>query len=92
MAAFRHANKDIQHRLIEINIADDYYKVKKQLEELEEELATKQNELYDMKHDVINKDMLIETTKEKLKLAQEELHENAKKIVQLETELKEKKK
>ncbi|MBQ8262622.1 MAG: cell division protein ZapA [Lachnospiraceae bacterium] len=92
MAAFRHANKDIQHRLIEINIADDYYKVKKQLEELEEELATKQNELYDMKHDVINKDMLIETTKEKLKLAQEELHENAKKIVQLETELKETKK
>ncbi len=91
MEAFRHANKDIQHRLIEINIADDYYKAKNQVEALEAELTIKQNELYDMKHDVINKDMLIETTKEKLKQAQDTIHENAKRIIQLETELKEKK-
>ena len=92
MEAFRHASKDIQHRLIEINIADDFFKAKAQLDAMEAELKQKQEELYNMKHDVINKDMLIESTKESLKKAQDELHESAKKIAVLETELKELKK
>mgnify|MGYP003295384385 CR=1 FL=1 len=89
--AFRHSNKDIQHRLIEINIADDYFKAKEQAEKLEAELKVKQDELYDMKHDVINKDMMIKSTRESLKKAEDQIQESAKRIVQLETELKEKK-
>lgn len=89
---FKHANKDTQHRLIELNIADDFYKAKKQIEQLEAELKVKQDELYDIKHDTINKDMLIESLRENVKQAQDELHESAKKIVRLETELKEIKK
>jgi len=89
---FKHASKDIQHRLIEVNIADDYHKVKRQLEEMETEMRKKEEELYEIKHDSVNKDMMIEDTKEKLKKAQNELHENAKQIVQLQTELKERNK
>ncbi len=89
---FRHSPKDIQQRLIEINIADDFFKAKAQNEALEAEIKVKQEELYNMKHDVINKDMLIESHKESLKKTQEQLHEQAKRIAVLETELKEAKK
>lgn len=90
--AFKHSSKDIQHRLIEINIADDYFKEKDIAAKYELELKKKQDELYDMKHDVINKDMIIKSTKESLKKAEDQVNEYSKKIFQLETMLKQVKK
>ena len=87
---FRHASKDDQHRLIEINIVDDYFKAKEAADKFENELKVKQNELYDMKHDVINKDMMIKSTKESLHKAEEQLREAQSRIAVLETELKDK--
>lgn len=90
--SFRHANKDTQHRLIELNIADEYFKAKRQIERLELEMKVKQNELYDMQQNTVQKDMQIDSLKQNIKQAQDELHENAKRIVQLETELRDQKK
>jgi len=90
--SFKHAGKDIQHRLIEINIADELFKAKDKVEKLTEELKIKENELYDMKHDVINKEMALGDLKDAHKKATEQLQEAAKKIVQLETQLKDRKK
>lgn len=89
---FKFSTKDIQHRLIEVNIADDFFKEKEKAEKFEAELKAKQDELYDMKHDVINKDMIIKSTKEALKKSEDSLVEAQKRILQLETELKERKK
>ena len=90
--AFKHSNSDTQHRLIELNITDEYFKAKRQIEQLEADLRSKENELYDLKHDSVNKDMTIDSLRENIKQAQEELHESAKRIVQLETELRDRKK
>ncbi|MDE6712664.1 MAG: cell division protein ZapA [Lachnospiraceae bacterium] len=89
--AFKHANSDTQHRLIELNITDEYFKAKRQIGQLEEEIKAKQNELYDMKHDIVNKDMVVDSLRENIKQLQDELHESAKRIVQLETELRDRK-
>ncbi|MCQ2541940.1 MAG: cell division protein ZapA [Lachnospiraceae bacterium] len=89
--SFKHAGKDIQHRLIEINIADELFKARDKVEKLTEELKIKENELYDMKHDVINKEMALGDLKEAKKKTEEQLQEAAKKIVALETQLKSKK-
>lgn len=89
---FKFASKDIQHRLIEVNITDDYFKEKERADKLDADLTAKQNELYDMKHDIINKDMIIKSKSEDLKKVQDSLVEAQKRILQLETELKEKKK
>jgi cell division protein ZapA len=86
--SFKHSGKDIQHRLIEINIADEYFKARDKAARLGEEIKIKENELYDMKHDLINKDMVLNDTKEDLSKAMTQLQEAAKKIVQLETQLK----
>ena len=90
--AFRRANVDRQNVLMQINIADDYFKSRKQIGDMEEDMNAKEKELYDLKHDSVNKDMTIDSLRENIKQAQEELHESAKRIVQLETELRDRKK
>ncbi len=46
---FRMQNADTRSVLMQLNIADDYFKAKKQISLLEEELHTKENEMYDLK-------------------------------------------
>uniref|UniRef100_UPI004057824D cell division protein ZapA n=1 Tax=Acetatifactor sp. TaxID=1872090 RepID=UPI004057824D len=90
MENFRRQPLDTQSVLLELNIADDYFKAKKQISILEEELQTKEKELYDLKHELISAQIKLENSEKQSKELQKELHENAKKIVRLETELKDK--
>ena len=89
---FRRQPLDTQNILIQINIADDYFKAKGKIEDLEQELRAKENELYDLKHELIATQIKLENTSKSLKEAQEELNENSKSMVRMETELKEYKK
>ena len=50
---FRRQPLDKQNILLQLNIADDYFKAKKQISILEEELQGKDIELYDLKHELI---------------------------------------
>lgn len=89
---FKRQPIDMQNVLIQLNIADDYFKAKNQNELLEQELKAKDNELYDLKHELIATQIKLENTSKSLKEAQEEITENSKNIVRMETELKEYKK
>lgn len=86
--AFRRQPLDKQSVLLQLNIADDYFKAKKQIAVLEEEFQTKEKELYDLKHELISAQIKLENAEKQIKEQQKELNENAKKIVRLETELK----
>ena len=88
--SFKRQPLDTQSVLLQLNIADDYFKAKKQISLLEEELQAKEKELYDLKHELISSQIKLENSEKKIKEFQSELNENAKKIVRLETELKEK--
>lgn len=90
--SFRRATKDTQHRLIEVNIADEYFKAKAKADKLNEELKQKENEIYELKHDMVNKEMVLNETKEALKKTDDQLQDAARKIIQLETQLKDKRK
>ena len=89
---FRRQSLDIQNVLLQLNIADDYFKAKKQIHILEEDIDSKEKEIYDLKHELIAARMKLDSTEKTLKGLQSELNENAKKIVRMETELKEHKK
>ena len=89
---FRRQSTDIQNVLLELNIADDYFKAKKQIDILEEDLENKEKEIYDLKHELVAAQMKMENTEKNMKGLQKELNENTKKIVRMETELKEHKK
>ena len=90
--AFRRQPFEKQSVLLQLNVADDYFKAKKQIEVLEEEVKAKEKELYDLKHELISTQIKLENLEKNNKNMQTELNENAKKIVRLETEIKELKK
>jgi len=87
--SFRKQSIDIQGILLQLNIADDYFKAKKQIEDLEAELELKEKELYDLKHELIANQIKLENNEKTLKGLKDEGHEKDKKIIRLETELKE---
>jgi cell division protein ZapA len=89
--SFRRQPVDMQNILLQLNIADDYFKAKKQIFSLEEDVANKEKELYDLKHQLIAAQIKLESTEKSLKSAQKELNDAEKKVVRLETELKENK-
>lgn len=92
MDSFKRQPVDKQNMLLQLNMADDYFKARNQSELLEQDLKAKENELYDLKHELIATQLKLDNTNKSLKEAQDELNENAKQIVRLETELKEYKK
>ena len=86
--SFRRQSVDQQHILLELNITDDYFKAKKQIDILQEEAKIKEKELYDLKHELIAAQIKLENTEKSLRSAQQELQENSRVIVRLETELR----
>ena len=88
--SFRRLPMDNQNVLLQLNIADDYFKAKKQISMLENEVAAKDKELYDLKHDLISSQMKIESSEKRVKDLQAQLNDCERKIVRLETELDEK--
>ncbi len=88
---FKRLPVDTQAVLIELNIADDYFKARNQIEALEQELSDRDKELYDLKHELIATQIKMENMERNLKRAQEDATSSDKRVVELESRLKEKK-
>ena len=64
---YRHVPVSMKNTLIQLNIADDYYKAKDQVEKLERDIENKDKEIYDLKHDLISNQVKTENLQESLK-------------------------
>ena len=51
MEELRHLSGDMKATLLQLNIADDYFKAKTQVEKLEREIEQKEKEIYDLQSD-----------------------------------------
>lgn len=89
--SFRRKPLDTQSVLLQLNIADDYFKAKKQISVLEEELQRKEKELYDLKHELISSQIRLENLEKDSKEQELQLREQEKQIEKLEKEQKNKK-
>ena len=67
METFRRFPADMKATLLQINIADDYFKAKAYIEKLEKEVEMKEKEIYDLKHDLISNQIKAESDEESLK-------------------------
>jgi cell division protein ZapA len=85
--SFRRQPKDTQNVLLQLNIADDYFKAKKQIAVLEEDIQTREKELYDLKHELITSQIKLENAQKQVRELQREINENTKKLIRLETKL-----
>ncbi|MBQ3790900.1 MAG: cell division protein ZapA [Lachnospiraceae bacterium] len=81
---FKHQPIDMQSILVQLNITDDYFKAKGQIEELQTQLDEKDKELYELKHELIATQMKMENAEKNCKAREEELNEANKKVLLLE--------
>ncbi len=67
MDSFRRFSADMKATLLQLNIADDYFKARGQVEKLEREIEAKDKEIYDLKHDLISSQIRSEGDEKTLK-------------------------
>ena len=89
---YRMLEPELRNLLMQINMADDYFKVKTQLEELEQNTEGKTTEIFDLQHELVRVQTKLENTELELEVLRQDNVELQKQIVRLETELEEKKK
>lgn len=85
---YRKQNADTRNILLALNIADDYFKAKKQSDSLESDIEMKDKEMYDLKHDLISAQIKLENTERELAKLKEDNNDLQMQIVKLETEMK----
>lgn len=81
--SFKHLTSDMRAILTELNIADDYFKAKAQVEKLELDLEAKEREIYNLKHDLISNQVQTETNTQRI----EELEAENKELLLNKTKL-----
>lgn len=86
--AYKFLDSELRNILLQINIADDYYKTKDHLNEIEKDNESKSNEIYDLKHEIVSIQTKYNSALKEIEDLKKELYEAQKKIVRLETELK----
>lgn len=81
---YNHLSQELRSLLLEINVADDLFKLRRQMDALREEMEAKSKDLYDLKHELVTTQMKMESTERALRKAQSENEDKARKIVRLE--------
>lgn len=61
--AYKRLNSQYQNLLLLLNMADDYFKAKARIDLLEEELASKDNDLCNIKHELISTQIKLDNAK-----------------------------
>lgn len=78
---------ELRHILMYINLGDEYFKAKKRLDDLQEEIERKDRQAYDMKHELIDAQLTSEAAEKTMKELQKENSDLKRKLLKLETEL-----
>ncbi len=84
LPAYKRLGGDYQKILLELNMADDYHKAKKRIEDLEADRDDRQNAEYELKHELISVQMQLEASTKQIDQLKDEINELQKQIVKLE--------
>ena len=82
---YKRLNSDMQKILLELNMADDYYKARNQIESMERDMEEKDKIEYDLKHELISSQIRLEEANKEIESLKSEINELQKQIVKLET-------
>lgn len=85
---YKKQSAETRSLLLSLNIADDYFKAKKQGDSLESDIELKDKEMYDLKHELISAQIKLENVEKELAKMKEENNDLQMQIVKLETEMK----
>lgn len=83
---YRRMNAEYQGVLLALNIADDYFKAKSQADNMANEDNNKEQQLYDLRHEVIESQIKQESALRMVEEYKEQINALQRKIIQLEAE------
>ena len=81
---YHRMHADMKAILLNLNIADDYFKTRKKVEELEAELTQRDREIYDFKHELITAQIQLENLQKDVKRLEEKNASLQREKIQLE--------
>ena len=84
LQGYKRMSADMQKIFLELNIADDYFKAKKRIDEMEADMDDKDKAEYDLKHELISAQVQIEDAGKEISRIRDEIAEMQKQIVRLE--------
>ena len=84
--AYRRFNAEYQNVLLALNIADDYYKAKDQVNQMLTEDDDKDKQIYDLRHEVIEVQIKYESAQKMIEEYKEKISELQRQIIKLEAE------
>ncbi len=84
---YRTLDSDTKAILLDINLADEYFKVLRQFTESEEDSDSKSSEIYTLKHDIMSLQSKLDKANKEIEKLREQNVDEQKKNVKLETEL-----
>ena len=84
--AYRIFNAEYQNVLLALNIADDYFKAKDQVNQMLTEDDDKDKQIYDLRHEVIEVQIKYESAQEMIEEYKEKISELQRQIIKLEAE------
>ncbi len=84
MPNYKRMNSDMQKILLDLNLADDYYKAKTQIDLLEKDMEEKDRLEYDLKHELIASQIRLEEACKEIEELKSEINNLQKQIVKLE--------
>jgi len=87
MEGYNRQTAETRSILLALNIADDYFKAKKQGSLLEDEMQQKDKEMYELKHELISLRIRCESLEQEIERLKEENQQFQMQIVKLETEM-----
>lgn len=85
---YRRQSAENRSTILALNIADDYFKAKKQGAALEQEVQQKDKEMYDLKHELISTQIKCENLEQELAKLKEEKQQLQMQVVKLDVEMK----
>ena len=85
---YRRQSAENRSVLLALNIADDYFKAKKQGAVLESDVQQKDKEMYDLKHELISTQIRCENLEQEIERLKEENQQLQVEVVRLDVEVK----
>ena len=84
---YKSLDSDMRTILLEINIADDYFKIRRRFDDSENDSDSKSGEIYQLKHEIMALNNKLDKANKDIEKLRDDIVEEQKRNVRLETEL-----
>ncbi|MBQ9828261.1 MAG: cell division protein ZapA [Lachnospiraceae bacterium] len=83
-AYYKRLNTEYKRLFLNLNIADDYFKAKKYLDDLEAEAGSREKTIYELKQEAVDRQLKIEKLEKEREALKKEIADLQKQVVKLE--------